>query len=217
MKRVMVLLVLITLAINGVAFADAPICDVEIKFRGLEWGCSIDEAMANIQAAGVESTKIEKDEDVHFLVYSTSVDESGFAYTPYQLPNDFYVAGHLVEQVCAYAIYGMVDGKISKKTADSKLYKGTYYFETTENTREIYDDLVEKLNGLYGKATENKESYSEYSLRWCGLNDTAVVIEFDDGKYPMLHIDYWDLGCYDLIVEMQRAAYTGDIASTDGL
>ena len=49
MKQVMVLLVLITLVINGVAFADAPICDVEIKFRGLEWGCSIDEAMANIQ------------------------------------------------------------------------------------------------------------------------------------------------------------------------
>lgn len=217
MKRLFSVFVLMVLMIHCVAFADATICDVEIKFRNLDWGCSIDEAIANIQSAGVTSTRVDDDDDVHYLVYSTSVDESGFAYTPSDLPDDFYVAGHLVSQVCAYAIHGVVDGKVSSDRADSKLYKGSYFFETTENTRAIYDDLVEKLTGLYGIPSENKESYSDYSLIWCGLNDSAVTINFDDGKYPMLHLDYWDLSCYDLIVEMQELQYTGDITSVDGL
>lgn len=215
MKKLAAVVLMLGMIFAVYAYADAQLCDVEIKFRDLEWGCSIEEAIENIYEDGMKNTDIEKDHDVHYLVYSVSVDECGFQYAP--IPDDMFVAGHLVSQVCAEAMYGIVDGKVSKDLADSKLYNGTYYFETTENTKEIYDDLVSKLTGLYGEPIVNNETYSDYSLMWCGQNDSAAVIHFDDGKYPSLRLEYWDLGCYDDIVEMQKIAYVSDIASIDGL
>ena len=215
MKRLTAIILAITMVLVVYAHADAKLCDVEIKFRDLEWGCNIDEAVDNIYEEGMWNTDIEEDQDVHYLVYSVSVDKSAFQYAP--IPDNMFVAGHLVSQVCVEAMYGIVDGKVSKEPVNSKLYKGTYYFETTENTQEIYDDLVGKLSGLYGEPIVNNETYSDYSLMWCGQNDSAAVIHFNDGEYPSLRLEYWDLGCYDDIVEMQKVAYVSDIDSIDGL
>lgn len=216
MKKIFsVLLVLSMLA--AYALADAPTYDGEILFRGLPWGCSINDAIANIQAAGVTSDRVREDCDVHAVEYSVSVDSCGFSYAPSDLPTDFFVAGHLVEQVAIDAIYGIVDGEISHDRADSRVYCATYYFKDQANIKDVYDDLVSKLTSMYGTPVEAIKSYFAYNLMWTGTNNAAIIIEMDDGNYPLLHITYWDLGIYDMIEEMQSIAYVGDADSTDGL
>lgn len=214
-KVVSVLLVLSLLA--ACAFADAPTYDGEILFRGLPWGCSINDAVANIQAAGVTNDRVREDCDVHDVDYSFSVDSCGFSYSPSDLPNDFFVAGHLVEQVAIDAIYGIVDGKISHEREDSRMYCATYYFKDQANIKDVYDDLVSKLTSMYGTPVDAIESYYDHNLMWTGTNNAAIIIEMDDGDYPLLHITYWDFGIHDMIAEMQSLAYIGDADSTDGL
>ena len=214
-KFISVLLVLSMLA--AYALADAPTYDGEILFRGLPWGCSIDEAVANIQAAGVTNDRVRDGEDVHAIDYSVSVDACGFEYAPSGLPNDFFVAGHLVEQVVVEAIYGIVDGQISHEREDSRMYCATYYFKDQTNIKDVYDDLVSKLTSMYGTPVDAIESYYDHNLMWTGTNNAAIIIEMDDGDYPLLHITYWDLGIHDMITEMQNLAYIGDVNSTDGL
>ncbi len=216
MKKIICILAVVSLLMT-VAFADSTTYDGEILFRGLPWGCSIDDAVANIQAAGVTNDRVREDQDVHDVDYSFSVDECGFSYSPSNLPNDFFVAGHLVEQVAIDAIYGIVDGQISRERKDSRMYCATYYFMDQANINDVYDDLVTKLTSLYGTPVDAPESIYDYSNMWTGTNNVAVIIEMDDGKYPLLHLTYWDLGIHDMIAEMQSIAYIGDVNSTDGL
>lgn len=216
MKRIISVVVAL-LSLVSVAFADAPTYDGEILFRGLPWGCSINDAVENIQSAGVTYDRVREDQDVHGIDYSFSVDDCGFSYAPSNLPSDFFVAGHLVEQVAVDAIYGITDGKISRERGDSRIYCGTYYFKSQENIKDVYDDLVSKLTSLYGASVDAVDSYYDFSQMWTGANNAAIIIEMDDGSYPLLHISYWDLGIYDMISEMQSIAYIGDVNSTDGL
>lgn len=189
----------------------------EILFRGLPWGCSIDEVISNIKAAAGDVGYIRKDWDVHHLDYKISVDESSFCYIANQLPNDFFVAGHLVKEVSAEAIYGIRNGIIMSGTGDSHFFKATYYFMEQVNMLDVYNDLVNKLCGLYGSASALEESSYDHASIWYGANQTAVTIEMNDGDYPRLHITYWDLSIEEAIIEMQQAAYTGDLSSSDGL
>lgn len=228
----LVVLLICALLFNAAAVGET--YSEEIKFRGLDWGCSFNDALNELKSsAGLGLYEnlldkdtdldyfydlfVEKDADVHYLDFSVSVADSGFEFSARDFSEDFFVAGHLVSEICVFGIYGVVNGKVSTERSDAKFYKGSYYFETTENTKTIYDDLVAKLTEMYGEPSENDFSYSDYSLIWSGANNTAVTIEFDDGKYPMLNLDYWDLNCLDLIVEMQNLKYTGDLASKDGL
>lgn len=218
MKRLVVLVLLTALMLLCVAKADVATCDTEILFRDLPWGCSIDEAIKNFQNSGIDNARLREDEDVYSMNnHWSGVDKSAFEYSSTNLSDDFFVGGHLVDEIYAYAIYGIKDGQVSKKTEDSKLYKGAYFFKSQDNVRGVYDDLVDKLTGLYGEPEPNLDSIMGESQIWYGLNNTAVVITIYDEEFSLLYLEYWDLNVEEMINEMQSVAYVGDIASTDGL
>ena len=205
-----------------------PCYDGEIKFRDLDWGCSIDAAISNLEKAGISYNRysIKNDITVNGKFSGISIDKSGVEFNAYQsdIPNDFYVAGHLVSQIVIKAIYGLSDGQIQKDLEDTNMYYAIYYFEPTSDTESVFDDLNSKLANLYGNTPYvYEDSFSgDCTITWYGADsNTCVVLDmnrfsvYDDRC--VLSVAYWDLRVHDKIREMQDVIYYGDLSSTDGL
>lgn len=222
MKKLVLFAMVVSMMFAACAHADMLSTEEVIRFRGFEWGCSINEVAENLREAGVSTRADISDEtDVRFIDFSTSVDDAGFVFDPssYQFDNDIFVGGHMVEQIAVYAMYGIVDGEISYETEDSRLYCGTYYFKEQANMKSVYDDLVSKLTSLYGTPQENPYANSrDFSCIWYGADNTAVEINMRDSEtLPLLHISFWDLSVDEAIEAMQNALYVDDPNSLDGL
>lgn len=222
MKKFVVFLMAIAIACVSCAYADMLSTEEVIRFRGLEWGCSIEDAAENLREAGVsDHARISSGFDVRYIDFSTCVDNAGFTFDPssYMFDNDIFVGGHMVEQIAVNAIYGFVNGEVSSDVADSRIYCGSYYFKEQANMKSVYDDLVSKLTSLYGVPQENPyANYGSFSCIWYGANHTAVEINMlDSDTLPLLHISFWDLSVGDAIAEMQNALYVNDPFSLDGL
>jgi hypothetical protein len=186
-----------------------------ILFLGMQWGCSIDEAVTHLNDIGFTSSYIQDNQDVHCIDNRILIDESAFTCTSSSSdwPDDFFVLGHLVSKVNAYAIYGIVDGKISRETADSRLYKGAYCLEASTDVDDLFNDLYSKRKSRYGDPQEYKNSQYAKSVIWYGQNNTATTLSIDRSDVDSVIIEYWDLDVYGMIKEMENIRFDGDKTS----
>lgn len=151
--------------------------------------------------------------------------------------SEIEVAGYKTKDIQLFFAYIPVDGILTKEEQDSALYGARYEFET-QNLKEMYADLSQKLSSLYGEAgkttTDSDLWGNSYKYTyWFGLNDTMVVLKYLDSENDLtgaysdtIYISYvWNKGdellqqASDILkqeaIENEKSVY-GD-SNTNGL
>ena len=187
MKRILVM-VLTFMMISSVAFASEEYSE-EIVFRDTPWGISFTEAdklfseyqMYPMTGEGMKFYPVEQ-------VYS---DEYDTRHTPEYHDINIIgmstgqgshsnVAGYTTSSITLHFAYAVIDGVITHEEKDSKMYGAQYKFEPAD-PKAVFDDLAEKLKGLYGDVDdagryELPRYYTTEWWTWNGANNTAVTL-----------------------------------------
>lgn len=220
-----VILVLCLLCSNAAMAADKPHSDTDILFRNIQWGVSINDVSTALCDAGLPEGRTSHGFTVNDVDYRYATDNVGIRHTIDESSlnkiGGFYIAGHRVSEVRAMAIYGIVDGAISKDTADSKFYNATYYFEVPADKSEaqgVFDDLQQKMTVLYGEPGVIDGTKTVNRVAWYGKDyHTMAVMYYYPNSMSQLYIEYWNNMVVEDIKALQQIMYTGDLSSSDGL
>ena len=83
-----------------------------------------------------------------------------------------------------YFIYPIVDGRVSRNDDNAELYLAIYRFSKLTDMQAVYDDLVQKLTGLYGESTalNNPDGWTNFNGRlWTAEDDSKIWLrKFND-------------------------------------
>lgn len=154
----------------------------EITFQDFSWGES--------------ATSVSQKTGEQIYVYTTPTWEDADSIMPlssYQLGYRIYtygnrqIAGYNVGNFSMYFMYGQPNGQLSTREEDSKLYLVSMNLDVAD-VEGTYDDLYQKLTGLYGEGKTSTRTGSTYSLgdgayksdisvtEWEGANNTGVLL-----------------------------------------
>ena len=100
------------------------------------------------------------------------VEEAG-AYVGY---SGVTVAGYNAS-LYTYYMYPIVDGRVSRNDDNAEFYLAIYDFEKLTDMQAVYDDLVQKLTGLYGESTalNNPDSWTDFTGRLWTADDGSQI------------------------------------------
>ena len=185
MKKLFALLVVLTL------FCSTALAD-EILFRDVPWQSTPLEFVSVLENEGTYFNNINA-----WLADSDFVEiESSYFDVPKWSISDVPVyklerfdgekktvcvaAGYDVERVMAYFLPVYSDGAMNTQDmANAQLYKVRYIiknFPSGMTVDSAYDDLLTKLNELYGDGTDASGEVYERACHWLGENDTSVSL-----------------------------------------
>lgn len=193
----------------------------EILFRGIEWHCDIDSAVARITEEVPGRYKIKPDARIMHQAYWSSgyiasSNKAGYSFEITPKP-DCYIGGHLIEKITADALYGISDGAIVTDKASSRFVMAEYSFVVnSQNVREVYNDLYSKMCEIYGQPFATSDVLDMYAV-WHGANETGVYLA---GSTNFLHLCYGKIDSYSDISEILKIRnneLVSDSNSTDGL
>jgi len=221
-KRIVVFL-LSMLLIIPVASADT---NKEIVFHGIPWGTSVDELVDQLRERNIPSGSIYDNYDMRYWgsqflsITEDHFDSTGYMISIYDYDDKIKIAGHPVLNINLYAHYGMVDDKISLDADDSNYHFCTIMFAAgDEMVVGVYNDLLVKLNTLYGSSTEStfKVGSSKYTAStWYGANNTAVNLYryiSDDQKYQSVNLCYGKTDGEQTLREVRRLVIEHELQS----
>lgn len=230
MKKVLCLILLVTLMLGSVAFAEI---EEEIKFRGVDWGLPASDVLQALESSGLKwksgsvatGRKIEDQASGSWSGYYGH-DCLYYIDTSYSSPS-IKVAGYDISDVTLYFACTEKDGKITHEPADTAFYMAKYQLKP-KDLQAVYDDFVTKLTAVYGEPDQKhtKTGVITYQFTyWYGKNNTAVILTSDD-NWDTIDINYvWYEGeeLMKKAEEMQRQAELDEEQShfgtdnTDGL
>lgn len=213
LKRIVAFLLSMYLIVP-VASADT---DKEIVFHGIPWGISVNELVDQLRERNIPSGNINDDYDMRFWgsqflsITEDHFDSTGYKISIYDYDDKIKIAGHPVLNIDLYAHYGMIDGEISLDADDSQFHFCTIMFAAgDEMIVGVYNDLLSKLNALYGNSTEStfKVGSSNYTAStWYGANNTAVNLYryiSDNQKYQSVNLCYGKTDSEQTLREVRR-------------
>ena len=151
-----------------------PTAESEIVFHSIPWLTPINKA---VELLGLDG-KLREGETLYSWgpeYTRTSVENAGFEYAVTGIGNSFFVAGHSVNEVYLWALYGSGSGSVEREKELSKLYKAAYYFDDADKDA-AYNDLLEKLSDLYGSPAVRQEETDDRYAMWYGANNTGVIL-----------------------------------------
>ena len=202
-----------TTSITSLAETTAFASDGEATFLGLQFGVATPEdGMKALVKAGYLPGSIEEKADAYLftLVDTTFEDKdkrfvfNGADKAGIELSSseDHTVAGHTAVSTTLSFIYSFEDGVVVKERPS--LFEARYTFYP-EEPKQLFDDLLAKLNELYGESEVYTDTYKfsddlyfsiEEMAFWGKANDTGIVLETrwhsKDGISPAI-VDYVEL------------------------
>lgn len=231
MKRFWVVILLVMMVFNSTfSLAETTVSDREATFLGLQFGVATPEdGMKALVEAGYLPGGIEEEADVYlFTPVDTTfedkdkrfvfngADKSGIELSSSE---DHAVAGHTAIDTTLSFIYGFEDGVVVKDRPT--LFEARYLFYP-EETKQLFDDLLEKLNKVYGKSEVYTDKYKfsdepyywiEELAFWGMANDTGIFLQTrwysEDGIIPvvtdyvsLLEIVYGRTNTYDQLQQI---------------
>ena len=192
------------------SLAETTASDREATFLGLQFGVATPEdGMKALVKAGYLPGSIEEEADVYlFTPVDTTFEDkdkrfvfNGADKAGIELSSseDHTVAGHTAIDTTLSFIYGFENGAVVKESP--VLFEARYTFYPKE-TKQLFDDLLVKLNQVYGKSEVYTETHKftdepyfwiEEMAFWGKANNTGIVLETrwfsKDGISPAV-VDY---------------------------
>ena len=193
----------------------------EILFRDEEWYCDISTVCESLRGEIPGVYEIRKGERILHMSfwrsgYIASANDAGYSLT-ITPDEDFFVAGHRIEKIKAYAIYGIRENKVVEDESLSRLIMAQYEFDVnSKNVNDVYDDLFEKMCEIYGQPFETSDVLDMYAV-WHGANSTGVYI---NGSFSYLYLCYGKMDFHsDLseLIEIRNKELIADEESKEGL
>ncbi len=201
-----------------------------ILFRGIPWGTSMSEAIAQI------SNDLSFDVDAYTVSYRIDnmlykFNSEGAIYDGEKLTYRYIanssalskiggmkVAGYPLRQLILFGVSQPNDkGSLAKDRDHISLFYGAYYFDVTQ-TDAVYADLLSKLTSLYGDVDLNREEDGVVQNLWRGAEGSMVSLVNNDGS---IMIRYGFSGADELIEQAHQVLNYGEVIlagdSTDGL
>lgn len=193
-----------------------------IEFHGIPWGISVSELESALEERGlvVNGDDIKNDASMPIWSYKfrnsfmNNIDSTGhkislYYYSDYDKKPS--IAGYPVEEMEFYAHYDITDGVLSQNAGDSHYYMAQIGFDVNdERTPFIYNDLCNKLTGLYGEGVENStfEFDTTYTYTvWEGLDNTAVCLyrsESTESDYQFLNLWYGNTTIEETLLNVRK-------------
>lgn len=160
--------------------------EIEILFRDIPWATSfpeVDEKLGSWELwnASGESCKTCSVDDILLGDYKgIDFEYGGINVIAIATKGEQEVAGYTTSGIQLYFAYLPIGDYLTYEEKDTALYGAQYQFEPT-NSEEMYADLTEKLESLYGspdKVTEDTDLWdNKYTYTyWYGANDTEIVL-----------------------------------------
>lgn len=229
MKRVFSAILVLCFLCSAAALAavEHPHTASDILFRGFPWRSSLTDVIADLTAAGMPDGVITADVTVAdvsgpSVYYSEETDIVGLTYSARSsdlgASDGFSVAGHQVMSVEVKAVYGIIDGIVSRKPEDSRIYTAIYYFRVPVDeaaAKAVYDDLFQKMVSLYGEPYFPDDDQAGWTSE--GDRTVAYLAYHDYKESPLLLIAYGDATIVDDVAALQESLYASNATNTDGL
>lgn len=190
MKRVVLLLLIVCTLCSG-AFA------AEILFRDIPWGSNIpyvEEALGDCVSYHYDGAVLNTWEEIlnNELVYNRN---QGGWYGTYVHMDALKVGGYDVDHIDVQYIYGLdlEGGKSLRAENEAELLSAEYTFDVS-GTGAAYNDLKQKLTGLYGEGHEYPNFPTLFFDRaeatvWYGENNAVAFLKHevapDRNDYPL--------------------------------
>ena len=199
MKRllVFVLTLVFILCLSSVVNADYK---GEILFRDIPWGTSFSD-ITNVYGEKSSITRLNVSVDKYRIkgLYELvswfpdkKIEWANSGITADVTYTDIKVAGYKLGPGYGMFLYFAFlpdkEGKITEDMDNTALFAAQYIIDTgwSPDYSEILDDLIEKLEGVYGPIyTTHKDTNSrgyEYSRIWKGTNDTYVCLRYREER-----------------------------------
>lgn len=222
MKRIFCTLILVALVfIQTSALSQQALYEEEILFRNIEWHCDMNTVVAKITEEIPGYYKIKPDARIihdsnWYTCHIASSNDAGYSFelTPHE---DFYVGGHSVSKIKAYALYSISDDALIKDIDSSRFVMAEYDFIVNNlNVANVYDDLYSKMCEIYGQPYDTSDAIDMLAV-WHGDNETGVYLA---GSRNFLHLCYGKIDSYEDISEIltiRNNELVSDPSSTDGL
>ena len=218
MKKLVSMMLCLTL-LCSLAFAESA---QTITFRGIEWGCTLQEAIDALAGDGSlfhgdlneESSFTDDDLEGFSGLWSYS---DGMYFTDLEF-NEMTDYGHVAFvtffdglNVAGYNANIMVfglnasDGKTySEVPEESTFIRADYTISMAGKSEDeinvVMDDLKTKLTTLYGESTEKNQIYGPV---WRGADNTALSLYTVGDDY--IFISYWDTTAGDKLEALKQA------------
>lgn len=193
-----------------------------IEFHGIPWGISVNELESSLEERGIVVNADDIKNDASMPVWSYTFRNSfmnNIESTGYQISLYYYsaydekpsIAGYPVKEMQFYSHYDIDDGVLSQEADDSHYYMAQIGFDVSdERTPAIYDDLYNKLTGLYGEGVENStfevETTYTYTV-WEGMDNTAVCLyrsESTSSDYQFLNLWYGNTTIEETLLNVRK-------------
>ena len=218
-KALAVLLVLALIVSYGAALA----YDDEITFQGIPWGCDHAETVKRLIEKGFVPEDVDKeiyelwsrDGNCLFLWkkggYATK--RSATVWDPYEDYADWLSCAHYPNPLKKVGGYEMGDLSLSYCVDGEKARLVCVGFmAVAANPDEAYQDLLKKLNKVYGKGKEFNDRTYEITT-WSGAENTAVLLEhYIPGD---VYIYYGTLRSEDWFMEAARDVLNTPVPHND--
>lgn len=216
MKKMIAVLLMMCFFVT-IGFAEeSPLA--EIKFRDIEWGCSIDEMYEQFSEISLTDggkgsclpywERFEPGNGKDKTKYATGIDSTGWLWG-----ESLTVAGYPVQFVFVDFMYDLKDGVVNRDRGSTHFYMAEYVLKV-EDWEGAFTDLKEKLTSLYGEGTEKIGQFSNWivprymnrSIVWEGANSTAVRLAAIENRYGVgIDIIYYKIDSSERLKALDEA------------
>ena len=197
-----------------------PNTDVEINFDGFEWYCDYPTALSMAEEKGFKYSVEGFRPGLSSAAHWTYIQDPGFYYSDCEKDCGGYlrcsnmpqVAGYDIDHTMLYFLLNNSEGYGLEDYAEDgalQFYMGVYHFDVSDQ-ESCYNDLAEKLKGIYGENPSVEESY----MYWLN-NDGAMVGLVDGGSYGV-SLMYMAPGAEDKLCEVERIAVENEKSNAAG-
>lgn len=190
MKRIITMVIVVFLVLQSVCLAEQR----EIKFRNLEWGCSVKEAEKALKKEGIDNIYVFDTNT--WLPWIKNIKDNNFVGPENcgsiawgTAPN---VAGYKNVRFSLSFMNGISEDMLLDKEA-TRLYLAVYTFQAVDR-KSVYEDLRSKLTSQYGQGLyETGESsiwtekdglrtLPDHLMGWQGENNTALLLIYEAAR-----------------------------------
>ena len=173
-----------------------------------------------------------------FLEYTTLRDiasdeetvwDAGYTFTISDIKEDVYIAGYKLSRIVGATLWQIDEsGTIVEDPAKSRVIRTAYDLDLEDlDLEEVWADLKNKLDQVYGDRAEVTESPADMSIMrrrraiWFGGNNTYVMLvghyEVGADQLKWIEIEYGRSDIEELLEEIKNAPRVSDSDSVSGL
>ena len=197
-----------------------PNTDVEINFDGFDWYCDYSEAKAFAEEKGIKYITDSFKPDMRMTAHWTFIQDPGNYYSDCEKDCGGYLYCGEAPQVAGYdldhtALHFMLSDPNEHELEDYaedgavEFYMGVYFFDASD-PEYCYNDLAEKLKGIYGENPTIDEKY----MYW--LNKDGAMVGLVNGGVYGVSLMYMAPGAEEKLCEVERLVAENEKLNAEG-